>query len=449
MRAHVKVRFRQDDSSLAAVMADAGGQGASVGGRSTLEVAPAMSPRDEATFLLHTAAEVEHALMVQYLYAAWSLPPQAPMAVQRWRRDILQVAREEMAHFASVQNLLRFVGGPLNFDREDFPFRSEFYPFPLRLEPLGRASLARYVAAEMPAEPGIDPELLTTVRALATGADNGQPVNRVGALYNRLTTLLADQHRLPGSLLRPDSAAAIQAPPARYRADAGQGPLFLRVVASRDQALSLLNDIASQGEGEDRILDSHFLTFVEIFDNWPTADRDAHSLQVPTDANTTPSGVERDDADLTSGRITHPHARTWAWIFNHHYRMLLAWLQHALLTPPKAATSAGLSLRAFAEMLVLSEVGQLLTTLPRTADGMGRAGATFELPYSLAFPDLPADRWDYQRDLVSSARGQLDALDASMGPTEDAVRRRLLGSIRAAERFLAAATQRPPAEDPA
>jgi hypothetical protein len=79
---------------------------------------------------------------------------------------------------------------------------------------------------------------------------------------------------------------------------------------------------------------------------------------------------------------------------------------------------------------------------------MGRAGATFELPYSLAFPDLPADRWDYQRDLVSSARGQLDALDASTGPTEDAVRRRLLGSIRAAERFVAAATQPPSAEHP-
>lgn len=447
MRPQVKVRFREDDSTLAEVMADAAGPGARVGGRSTLEVVPAMSPRDEAIFLLHTAAEIEHALMVQYLYAAWSLPPQAPTAVQRWRRDILQVAREEMAHFASVQNLLRFLGGPLNFDREDFPFRSDFYPFPLRLEPLGRASLARYIAAEMPAEPDIDPGLLTTVNALAAGADNGQPVNRVGALYNRLTTLLADQHRLPDSLLRPDTAASIQAPPARYRADAGQGPLFLRVVASRDQALSLLNDIASQGEGEDSILDSHFLTFVEIFDNWP-AERGAHSLQVPTDANTTPSGVERDDADLSTGRITHPHTRTWAWIFNHHYRMLLAWLQHALLTPANAAASAGLSLRVFAEMLVLSDVGQLLTTLPRTAEGMGRAGATFELPYSLAFPDLPADRWDYQRDLVSSARAQLDALDASTSPTEDAVRQHLLGSIKAAERLLATATQPPPTEDP-
>jgi len=31
----------------------------------TLEVEPPMSPRDEAIFLLHTAAEIEHALLVQ------------------------------------------------------------------------------------------------------------------------------------------------------------------------------------------------------------------------------------------------------------------------------------------------------------------------------------------------------------------------------------------------
>ena len=34
---------------------------------------PELSPREEAIFLLHTAAEVEHALLVQYLYAGFSL----------------------------------------------------------------------------------------------------------------------------------------------------------------------------------------------------------------------------------------------------------------------------------------------------------------------------------------------------------------------------------------
>ena len=34
---------------------------------------PPLEPRDEAVFLLQVAAEVEHALMAQYLYAAYSL----------------------------------------------------------------------------------------------------------------------------------------------------------------------------------------------------------------------------------------------------------------------------------------------------------------------------------------------------------------------------------------
>jgi hypothetical protein len=445
MRSRVKFRFHEHDSALAEVKAAAAEPGVGAGGRSTLEVVPPMSPRDEAIFLLHTAAEIEHALMVQYLYAAWSLPPDASATVRRWRRDILQVAREEMAHFASVQNLLRFIGGPLNFDREDFPFRSDLYPFPLRLEPLGRSSLARYIAAEMPAEPDVDTEIIAAVHALVS-AGNGQPVNRVGALYNRLITLMKDKRRLPDSLFRPDAVATFQALPSRYRADVGQGPLFLRVVRSRDEAVSLLGDIARQGEGEDSVLDSHFLTFVEIFDNWPAADRDAISLEVPTDANTTSAAVEGDDAELAPGRIIHPHARSWAAIFNHHYRMLLAWLQHALLMPNDAAASRGLSLRVFAEMLVLSDVGQLLATLPRTADGAGRAGAPFELPYSLNFPDLPSQRWDFQRDLVASARAQVETLEASAGATEDTTRQRVLRSIEAAEHFLKAHTEPPQRE---
>src|SRR3954452_12863172 len=363
------------------------------GGAQTFEVEPALGPRDEAIFLLHTAAEIEHALMVQYLYAGWSLPSDGVPLVQRWRREGLQVAREEMAHFAAVQNLLRFVGGPLNFDREDFPYRTELYPFPFRLERLRRASLARYVAAEMPAQPDADSGLMADVLA-ATGTGDGQPVNRVGALYNRLIELVRDPATLPHDAFRPGSAAMIQARPARYRADDGRGPSFLRTVDSRAAALALLGDVAGQGEGEQNIIRSHFTVFLDMFDRWPATD-DA-SLDVPTDPTTSPEGPD-------AGRITHPRAAAWADLFDQHYRLLLGWLQHALLTPGDAAAAPGLTLRVFGEMLALADVGELLTRLPRTATGEGRAGAPFGLPYTLVFPDLPGDRWDAHRDLLAAA----------------------------------------------
>ena len=45
------------------------------------------------------------------------------------------------------------LGGPIGFDREHMPYRSQLYPFPFTLEPLTRSSLARYVVAEMPTRP--------------------------------------------------------------------------------------------------------------------------------------------------------------------------------------------------------------------------------------------------------------------------------------------------------
>jgi hypothetical protein len=398
-----------------------------------LEIAPAMSPRDQVIYLLHTAAEVEHALMVQYLYAAWSLPVDGPSPMPRWRNEVIQVAREEMAHFAAVQNLLRFVGGPLNFDREDLPFRTDLYPFPFRLEPLSRKSLARYIAAEMPATSEVDPRLIEEVGQLAGTFGTG-PVNRVGILYAKLRALFADPHQLPDSSFRPDSAGNVQAQPARYRSDVGHGPLFLRTIHDRAEALHLLDEIAGQGEGDRDMPDSHFLTFVEMFDSWAG---DEFVLDVPTNPNTSqPPDDGADDPSTAAGRITHDRSHRWALVFNHHYRFLLSWLQHALLTDNGSPAGRGLAQRAFAEMFAVSDVGRLLPTMPRSEGGSGRAGAPFELPYSLAMPDQAADRWDQQRDLVGTARAQLHELSVDASAAETPVVRRMLASIEHTTQFI-------------
>src|SRR5262249_50435770 len=110
---------------------------------------------DYAIFLLSVAAEIEHSLMVQYLYAAYSLGgPQVPVehrkAVLAWQRIILGIAKEEMGHLVTVQNVIKLLGGPLHLDREDYPWVSGFYPYAFTLEPLSQKSLAKYVIAESP-----------------------------------------------------------------------------------------------------------------------------------------------------------------------------------------------------------------------------------------------------------------------------------------------------------
>jgi rubrerythrin len=82
---------------------------------------PPLEPRDEVVFLLTAAAEIEHALMVQYLYAAYSVRVPVGGSNENQLRAVqsllTQIAREEMGHLATVQNLLHLVGGPLNLNR--------------------------------------------------------------------------------------------------------------------------------------------------------------------------------------------------------------------------------------------------------------------------------------------------------------------------------------------
>src|SRR3954453_4770930 len=82
------------------------------------EPAIVVGDRKELTYLLSQAAELEHGLMCEYLYAAFSLKSSAGpgvrndqlAAVERWRGMILGIAAEEMLHWAMVQNLLTAVG---------------------------------------------------------------------------------------------------------------------------------------------------------------------------------------------------------------------------------------------------------------------------------------------------------------------------------------------------
>lgn len=50
------------------------------------------------------------------------------------RAAILTFAKEEMGHLLTVQNCLCLLGGPLSFEREDYPWDTPYYPFEFCLE---------------------------------------------------------------------------------------------------------------------------------------------------------------------------------------------------------------------------------------------------------------------------------------------------------------------------
>jgi Ferritin-like len=124
------------------------------------EPAIVVERRKELTYLLCQAAELEHALMCQYLYAAFSLKSTAGPslradqleAVERWRRVIFAIAGEEMLHWAMVQNLLTAVGSAPYVSRPHMPHQAGGYPpgVQLRLLPFGEAALQHFVYLERP-----------------------------------------------------------------------------------------------------------------------------------------------------------------------------------------------------------------------------------------------------------------------------------------------------------
>ncbi len=98
-------------------------------------MAPEISTRTELINALRLASELEHGLMVQYLFAAYSLkryeyeglPPEQLEQVRRWTSLITLVARQEMEHLGLALNMLSAIGGTPSFSRPNMPQRADYY----------------------------------------------------------------------------------------------------------------------------------------------------------------------------------------------------------------------------------------------------------------------------------------------------------------------------------
>jgi len=143
--------------------------------------------------LLHEACEVEHSLMLQYLYAAYSIKPQyeALAGSVDEPRSFIGIAVEEMHHLREVNRILVELGGAPNLTRQDFPIEPSIYPFDMKLERLSRASAGRYAFAEAPPrareQAGRPSDLVDEIAGELDAVDpSDDRWNHVGSLYRAL-----------------------------------------------------------------------------------------------------------------------------------------------------------------------------------------------------------------------------------------------------------------------
>src|SRR5262249_31450806 len=149
------------------------------------------------------------------------LSPAERAKVAQWRSLILSVAKEEMGHLLTVQNVLCLLGGQMELVRENYPFDSAFYPFPFRLERLSLGSLACYIFAEMGEEIQGDKAFQNRIKKLVrnhlSGRDKRRSLkpkvrgrkkgrsrktddlraHRVGDLYKKISEILQNSERIP------------------------------------------------------------------------------------------------------------------------------------------------------------------------------------------------------------------------------------------------------------
>src|SRR5215472_636567 len=119
-----------------------------------------VTTREELIFLLCEASELEHLLMCEYLFAAFSLKqsveegltPEQLDAVRRWERVVTGVAVQEMLHLAQASNLLTAIGGMPHFRRPNLPQRAKYYPpeVQLALMPFSEDALRHFIFLERP-----------------------------------------------------------------------------------------------------------------------------------------------------------------------------------------------------------------------------------------------------------------------------------------------------------
>ena len=110
-------------------------------------------PLLELMRLLRGAADIEHAAVLEYTYAAFSLKPDYESISGYYSDDamsLLTIAIDRMVHLGTVNRMLVALGAPPRLAPPAFPFSDGAASLTFNLEPLSRDMLARYIYREAP-----------------------------------------------------------------------------------------------------------------------------------------------------------------------------------------------------------------------------------------------------------------------------------------------------------
>jgi len=377
----------------------------------------AATPKDELLALLQVAVEVEHSLLVQYLYAAASIRSDTVNGVIR------DIAVQEMAHLITVENLLLAVGGPgvFHIGRDTARATSSFNPLPLNIEPVTKLTLSEYVLVEQPATiPPDKAEVQAKVRELEklVVTQTGLHPHRVGALYAKIywilqptddpfgpVALIPDPnigfnpgwHLKPTDFTSADVITRHQAGPDEWHTSSGPD-MKIELVTDAATAVNAVNVIMAQGEGLTHAVESHFYKFLDALKQFEAGTVSVSPLPKNPFVGHLPLGVTKGTP------LTHPYVKLWANLLNVRYSALLLTIGQALLTPRTDSDRPLLIQVAFDDMMPHLK-GLIVQMLSPAMFRLDRDSApTFELLREDMPPSLK-ECWPRQSQLLDIEKG--------------------------------------------
>lgn len=370
-----------------------------------------MSQRELMISALSEAAEIEHDITCQYLFAAFSLKTHIAEGgvdwprlerIRQWKTDLLRIARQEMAHHALVSNLLVVIGGAPQFRRAHFPHPVRYCPpyQTFELLPFGAPALERFAAYEL---------------AHAPAAGSGE--RTIGTLYRLVREGLA--HAGPDLFAGPTEHQIVNR---HLRIGEGQFDIDL---ASAD-------DGASAAALVDRLLDhDHHERFVAILDELRTLKEADPSFEPARPVVANPR-VHLSGASAGATVLEHPVTRAAAHLFNLAYEAMVLMLSrlYGRTDESPAEVEALLHMAFFPLMtVVIRPLGELLTQMPAEPGGTRAAGPCFELPLGLPLPPFKRGAWVFLHerleDMARSGRELCVSLDRLGEPWAAAMKPRV------------------------
>jgi hypothetical protein len=370
------------------------------GGSPTGHGAAGLEHREALIYALGKAAELEHLIMLQYQFAAFSLKlkvdegisPEALPAVQRWRRTLLEISEQEMLHLAIVQNLLTAVGAAPRFARPNFPMPAYSYPAGVRIElvPFGEEALRHFAYLERPEGMAVDDaegfEAIEQAVPLPHDEEDEivphlQEFETIGQLYRSVQDgidHLAERLGPERLFIGPANAQATE--------EHFRWPELVAVtdVASARRAIDTIVEQGEGASGEWR--EAHFGRLLGILDEFlaiRAADPTFQPVRPVVAANVRPQPT-----GIVVPLITDPGTTRCMDLLNVVYEVLLQLLSryfaHTDETPEQLAVLADVSVGLMYS--AIKPLGTVVTTLPIGLDRPGvTAGPGFELFYQVDY----------------------------------------------------------------